>query len=71
MTKRETKLTLTDIHKNAEELNKKQKFFIDKDQGKFIYYYPKFSKRKITILINDLSNTLAYVEQHKLDFFQQ
>ena len=35
MTKRGTKLTLTDIHRNAEELNKKQKFFIDKDQGKF------------------------------------
>ncbi|MFG3431980.1 hypothetical protein [Lysinibacillus fusiformis] len=69
MSKRETKLTLTDIHRNAEELNKKQKFFIDKDQGKFIYYYPKFSKRKITILIKDLSDTLAYVEQHKLDFF--
>lgn len=70
MTKRETKLTLTDIQKNAEELNKKQKFFIDKDQGKFIYYYPKFSKRKITILINELSHTMSYVEQHKLDFFK-
>ncbi|WP_338653349.1 hypothetical protein [Lysinibacillus sp. Y5S-8] len=70
MTKRETKLTLTDIRKNVEELNKKQKFYIDKDQGKFIYYYPKFSKRKITILINELSHTMSYVEQHKLDFFK-
>ncbi|MFJ7731162.1 hypothetical protein ACIQXF_04635 [Lysinibacillus sp. NPDC097231] len=70
MTNRETKLTLADIQKNADALNKKQKFYIDKDQGKFIYYYPKFSKRKITILISDLANTIEYVQQNKLDFFQ-
>ncbi|KOY83024.1 hypothetical protein I6G82_11385 [Lysinibacillus macroides] len=69
MAKRETKLTLADIQKSAEVVNTKQKFYIDKDQEKFIYYYPKFSKRKITILINDLSHTMSYVEQHKLDFF--
>lgn len=70
MTKRETKLTLADIQKNADALNKKQKFYIDQEQGKFIYFYPKFSKRKITILIGDLANTIEYVQQNKLDFFQ-
>ncbi|MFJ7373777.1 hypothetical protein ACIQV0_10380 [Lysinibacillus capsici] len=69
MAKRETKLLLTDIQKNAESVNTNQKFYLDKNQEKFIYYYPKFSKRKITILINDLSHTIAYVERHKLDFF--
>ncbi|EON72841.1 hypothetical protein [Lysinibacillus sphaericus] len=70
MAKRETKLTLADIQQNADELNKKQKFHIDKDQGKFIYYYPKFSKRKVTILINDLASTIDYVQQNNLDFFK-
>jgi len=70
MTKRETKLTLADIQKSADAINKKQKFYIDKEQGKFIYYYPKFSKRKITILINDLANSLEYAQQHKLEYFE-
>jgi len=70
MTKRETKLTLADIQQNADALNNKKKFYIDKDQGKYINYYPKFSKRKITILISDLANTIEYIQQNKLDFFQ-
>lgn len=70
MTKRETKLTLADIQKNADELNKKQKFYIDKNIGKFIYYYPKFSKRKKTMLINDLASTFEYAQQKNLDFFK-
>lgn len=70
MAKRETKLTLVDIQKNADELNKKQKFYIDKNLGKFIYYYPKFSKRRKTMLINDLASTFEYVQQNNLDFFK-
>ncbi|MFJ6207291.1 hypothetical protein [Lysinibacillus sp. NPDC092081] len=70
MTKRETKLSLADIQKNADALNKKQKFNIDQEQGKFIYFYPKFSKRKITILISELADTIEYVQRNKLDFFQ-
>lgn len=70
MTKRETKLSLVDVQKNADTLNKKQKFYIDQEQGKFIYFYPKFSKRKITILISELADTIEYVHQNKLDFFQ-
>ena len=38
MTKRETKLSLADIQKNADALNKKQKFYIDQEQGKFICF---------------------------------
>lgn len=70
MAKRETKLTLSDIQKKVDELNKKQKFHIDKDLGKFIYYYPKFSQRKVTMLINDLASTIEYVQQNNLDFFK-
>lgn len=33
-------------------------------------FYPKFSKRKITILISELADTIEYVQQNKLDFFQ-
>jgi len=60
-------LTLSDIQKQVAELDKKEKFYLDKENDQFIYYFPKFSEDKINEVFEELLNTGKYCEESKLD----
>lgn len=60
-------LKLSEVKKRIEELHKKQKFYLDKENDEFIYYYPKFSEKKINELLDELLITIKYCQENKLD----
>lgn len=60
-------LTLSDIQKQVAELDKKEKFYVDKENDQFIYYYPKFSEDKINDIFEELISTSKYCKESKLD----
>ncbi len=60
-------LKLAEVKKRVQELHKKQKFYLDKENDEFIYYYPKFSEKKINELLDELLITIKYCQENKLD----
>ncbi|QIC46292.1 hypothetical protein GAG94_03605 [Lysinibacillus sphaericus] len=64
-------LTLSDIQKQVAELDKKEKFYIDKENDQFIYYYPKFSEDKINDIFEELISTSKYCKENKISKLQK
>lgn len=60
-------LKLSEVKKRVKELEKKEKFYLDKENDEYIYYYPKFSDTKINELIEELYKTITYCQENKLD----
>lgn len=60
-------LKLATVKKRIEELHKKQKFYLDKENDEFIYFYPKFSEKKINEALEELFITITYCQENKLD----
>lgn len=66
--KKEKQLKLKDIQSKSKELTKREKFYLDKEKQQFIYYYPKFSKKKTFELFVDLKETIDHVGKNNLTF---
>lgn len=63
-------LKLSDIQKQVSELDKIEKFYLDKENDQFIYYYPKFSEDKINEIFEELISTGEHCKENKLDKLQ-
>lgn len=60
-------LKLSDIQKQVSELDKIEKFYLDKENDQFIYYNPKFAEDKINEVFEELISTGEYCKENKLD----
>lgn len=60
-------LKLSEVKKRVKELEKKEKFYLDKENDEYIYYYPKFSDTKINELIEELYKSITYCQENNLD----
>lgn len=63
-------LKLSDIQKQVAELDKIEKFYLDKENDQFIYYHPKFAEDKINEIFEELITTGEYCKENKLDKLQ-
>lgn len=60
-------LKLSDIQKQVAELDRIEKFYLDKENDQFIYYHPKFAEDKINEIFEELISTGEYCKENKLD----
>lgn len=56
-------IKVADIIELANEMDKIEKLYLDKENDKFITYYPKFSDDKINELFQDLNNTIIHCKE--------
>lgn len=63
-------LKLSDIQKQVAELDKIEKFYLDKENDQFIYYHPKFAEDKINEIFEELISTGEYCKENKLELLQ-
>ena len=66
--KKATQFKLKDVQARAKELEKREKYYLDKEKTQFIYYYPKFNKKKVHELFVDLTETIQYVNKNGIPF---
>lgn len=57
-------LKLADITKLANEMDKTEKFYLDKANDKYILYYPLFSDIKIDELLQELDETINHCKEN-------
>ncbi|MEQ6355256.1 hypothetical protein ABNX05_11560 [Lysinibacillus sp. M3] len=50
-------LKIAEVKKRIKELHKKQKFYLDKENDEFIYYYPKFSEKNYLLQLHIAKKT--------------
>jgi len=63
------KFTLADLDLKLDHINKQEKYYTDKENEQYISYFPKFSQTKKDKLFAELSETVSYVKESKLEYF--
>lgn len=68
--KRLESIGLSYINQKEENVNRKEKYFFNKENEEFIYYFPIFSKNKRDELIVELASSINYCKENNLDYLK-
>ncbi|MCL1696255.1 MULTISPECIES: hypothetical protein [unclassified Lysinibacillus] len=68
--KKSNPVGLSYISQQSEYVNSKEKYYINKEQDKYIYYFPTFGKNKSDELIIELATTINYCHDKNIDFLK-
>lgn len=61
---------LSYIDQQEKDVNRKEKYFFNKEQEKFIYYYPSFGKNKCDEVIIELASTINFCKENNLNYLK-